>query len=442
MFFLTALVSCTADKYFSFETKEPTSVADSWAEVPRVESEETRSVMLLYSAGFMDIANYLDTNIKELDEGFIPRSTTRGDHILLVYSRLTARTSYGTCSSDFSVPTKSALFRIYKDKENIIKDTLKVWGEDVNASSPETMEDVLRTVYNRFPAKTYGMVFSSHASGWLPKGYYSDASIYEGDINVWRYSTLRAGDSEYPPMTPYPAVKSLGQDYYSRTNFVEMELDDFARAIPFKLDYLLLDACLSGTVEVAYELRGKADIVGFSQTEVLAQGFNYKTITTHLLKNTPDPLQVCKDYFEYYDTYLERNPDAQSWMRSATISVIDTRQMDPLAEVCNTLFEKYREKLKTMSANNVQGYFRGDHPFFYDLEDILVKAGITADEKALLDQALDQCVVYKAATDIFISFKINTACGFSMYLPSKGTDFLDSFYMSHLAWNKATGLVK
>ena len=214
-----------------------------------------------------------------------------------------------------------------------------------------------------------------------------------------------------------------------------MELDAFAAAIPFHLDYLLIDACLSGCVEVAWQFKDKADIVGFSQTEVLAEGFDYKTITSRLLQQTPDPVQVCKDYFARYEIQTGQ-------YCSATISAVDTREMEPLASLCKALFEKYRSKLNTMSGNNVQGYFRFDRHFFYDLKDILVKAGITAQEKAELQEALDRCVIYKAATDYFLSIRINTACGLSMYLPSMGSEYLDESYLNHLAWNGATLLVK
>lgn len=394
--------------------------------------------MLLYSAGFNTLARYLDKNIEELEEGFIPEKSTRADHILLVYSKLTTRGKDGGCLLDYSVPTKSALFRMYRKNGQVVKDTIKVWGEDVIASDPETVRDVCQTVYNRFPAKGYGMVFTSHASGWLPSGYYNDPSVFENNnATIWKRSVSGGARNQkwFPEIdNSGPAVKSIGQDN-NPGNPVEMELDAFAAAIPFHLDYLLIDACLSGCVEVAWQFKGKADIVGFSQTEVLADGFDYKTITSRLLKDTPDPVQVCKDYYSRYQIQTGQ-------YRSATISAVDTREMEPLASLCKALFEKYRGKLNTMSGNNVQGYFRFERHFFYDLKDILVKAGITAQEKAELQEALDRCVIYKAATEYFLTIKINTACGLSMYLPSMGSEYLDEFYLNHLAWNGTTLLVK
>ena len=98
--------------------------------------------------------------------------------------------------------------------------------------------------------------------------------------------------------------------------------------------------------------------------------FDYKNITTHLFARPLDPVEVCREYFAYYN--------AQSGSsRSATITAVDTRKMDALEAVCKELFEAYRPILKTMSGSNVQGYFRYDRHYFYDLRDILVQAGIS-----------------------------------------------------------------
>ena len=213
-----------------------------------------------------------------------------------------------------------------------------------------------------------------------------------------------------------------------------MSLEDFADAIPMHLDYCLIDACLSGCVEVAHALKGKADIVGFSPTEVLADGFDYKNITTHLFARPLDPVEVCREYFAYYNAQSGSN-------RSATITAVDTRKMDALEAVCKELFEAYRPILKTMSGGNVQGYFRYDRHYFYDLRDILAQAGISEQEKTRLDAALSQFIVYQAATDYFLSIPLTRVCGLSMYLPSMGSTYLNNYYKEHVSWNQATELV-
>ena len=123
---------------------------------------------------------------------------------------------------------------------------------------------------------------------------------------------------------------------------------------------------------------------------------------------------------------------------------MDCTRLDALASACRTLFSKYSSAIAGLDPYDVQRYWRNQKHWFYDLEDILVQAGIDSGERSTLTSALNGCILYKAATDEFLKgyggFTIRTYCGFSMYLPCYGTDFLNGKY-KELAWNKATGLV-
>lgn len=369
------------------------------AEIPqRIESEERRSLLLLYSAGHNNLSSYLKADIDDIFKGWLP-GTGRNANILLIYSHFPAK------GGSYSTPTSPTLTRVSCAQDGtILKDTIKIYNEGTISASAEQLHQVLSFVKEEFPVKTYGMIFSSHATGYLPTGYYS-------------------------------SPKSIGQEQVG-SNSYEIELDDFAQALPMKMDYILFDACLMGGVEVAYELKDKCHRVGFSQTEVLAEGFDYKTITEHLLKSeTPDPQAICEDYFYQYDI--------QSGIyRSATISLVDCSRMEPLAHTCRTLFEKYRNEIAGLSPGSVQRYYRSRYHWFYDLEDILAKAGITAEELTQLRESLNKCIIYKASTPEFMNeFRINTYSGLSMYLPCNGSAELDKYYKT-LQWNIDTKLVE
>ena len=433
------VTGCFKDDNFNYQF---TGESGSYVSPARVESPDVRNVLLYVGGGFNTLSPYIAEDIEDISNGPLPTRNHPSDPVLVVLSRLN-KDPYSKETTDLTSP---ALFRIYANEQGqCVKDTLRIWPEDTPASSPTLLTEALNFVYRQFPAKGYGMIISSHASGWLPALYYSKPSEYEAatwysnapGINLKPYQVPWRDQPEvFPDLDEddgYPAVKSVFRD--EGENVCEMDLDLLAEAIPFHLDYLLFDACLMGCVEVAYELKGKVDLVGFSQTEVLADGFDYNRLSSRLLQKNPDPISVCKDYFEQYDKQTGVN-------RSATISLVDTHKMDHLAEVCKTLFEAYREKIATLSGGRVQPYFQHNRHFFYDLKDILVKAGITEEEKALLDAALDECILYKAATPSFLSIKIACFSGFSMYLPSMGSTYLDNFYKSRIAWNRATSLVK
>ena len=396
--------------------------------------KESDDVLLLYSAGYNSLSSFLKGDFNDLKKGYVPEQEDGGD-VLLAYMHVKNTDSPGP-----------VLMRLYKSKHNlVVADTLVVYPEGSISATAGQLKNVLTYVKDNFPAKSYGMIFSSHATGWLPSGYYANSDDYESGefVPVRRFSSSDQAapvpykEPEYDPA--HPLTKSIGQDVVpgeSGSLSYEIELGAFADAIPMHMDYILFDACLMGGVEVAYELREVCDKVGFSQAEVLAEGFDYTTLTNHLfLSEEPLPEKVCEDYFDYYDalTGIEH---------SATVSCIDCSGLDALAQVCRTLFSKYSAQIETLDPAGVQRYYRSDYHWFYDLESILVKAGIDADELAQLHSALDACVIYKAATPSFMgSFDIRTFSGFSMFLPSDGGKRLKEYYKT-LDWNKATSLVR
>ena len=387
-----------------------------------------RSVAVLYN----NLSSYLKGDIEELKRGALPSSLD--ENVVLVYSHFP--------TGGYNTPSSPTLVRLTSTKENKVKaDTVVIFPDNSISASAEQVENVLLYIQEKFPADSYGMIFSSHATGYLPAGYYqnpdNDSNVIEWSAKPGRQLTaVPYAEPEYDPSLPM--VKSIGQDQVGTSGAYvsyEININDFADAIPMKLDYLLFDACLMGGIEVAYELQGKVDKVGFSQTEVLADGFCYESLTSHLLGGeTPDLVSVCSDYFNQYEV--------QSGVyQSATISLIDCSQLSPLARVCGELFTKYSDAIAVLDHNQVQRFYRMGKHWFYDLESILLNAGINDNELAELHAALDKCVIYKAHTPKFMSdFKIHTFCGFSMYLPCQGSEKLNDFY-KNLKWNKDTGLV-
>ena len=404
---------------------------------------EKRKVMLLYSAGFNSLSYYLKSDIKELMDGYLPGNAVNDD-IVLVYSHHTGNTG------KYSVQTEPSLVRLYKSDGKVVADTLVKYPVGTISSSAVQLNKVLEQVRTSYPAGSYGMVFSSHATGYLPVGYYAAPDVYEGKESIPFGLSRGSSFPEYDSASPVryvepkydpslPMVKSIGQDVVIMEGVdysYEMDIIDFAGAIPMYLDYILFDACLMGGVEVACELKDVCGLVGFSQAEVLAEGFDYSMLTTYLLGGEePDPVKVCESYFKRYDAMSGVN-------RSATISVFDCSRIDALVDVCGTLFDKYNEVISVIDPSLVQQYYRYDYHWFYDLESILLAAGVSDEEMAAFRSAMEECMIYKAATPSFMNaFEIKVFSGLSMFLPSNGGAFLKNYYKG-LEWNKLTGLLR
>jgi hypothetical protein len=131
----------------------------------RTPTEETRNVLLLYSLGFNSLSSYLADDIKDLASGDLPKPG-RTENVVLVYSHQPQR--YGK----YDTPTSPVLFRLSKRDTTVMMDTLVVYEEGTVSASKSQLNNVLTFVKDKFPAKSYGMVFSSHATGYLPAGYY------------------------------------------------------------------------------------------------------------------------------------------------------------------------------------------------------------------------------------------------------------------------------
>ena len=391
--------------------------------------KETRQVVLMYEAGFNSLSRDILSNIRVVEREYLP-GKGRNDDVVLLFSHLTRNNGMS-----YRAETAPVLVRLYSERGEARSDTLRVWPVGTPIANKEMMTEVFNWVRDEFPAAGYGAILSSHATGWLPEGYYNNPKYYEGRD--------RSGSSSWSPR-----LQSFGQEYFdSGTMTEEIELKDLAAAIPYKLDYILFDACLMGTVEVAWELRNVCSYVAFSPCEIPAAGFDFRNMMEHLLKPVvPDLKAVCQDYFASY----EHNSSY-----GATVTLVDCSRLDRLAVTCRELFDRYRSGIRNLDGGNVQVYDRrmGSKTYyaFFDLKDILREAGASAADLAALQTALDEAIIYEAHTDRFISVVLERVCGLSMYLPAypdyrrdiyHGTRFLDGFYRENIAWNQATSLVE
>ena len=408
-----------------------TASCEKWRKKKEVDPER---VFILYSAGFSNLSPSLTEDIQDLLSGDIPAKNSAD--VVLVISRKTSDAS----GRDYVKETAPYLFRVYRTKSKAVCDTLFALPAGSSLADADNMRTMLSKAAELFPVKHYGMVLSSHATGWVPAGYYASPNMYRSSSGPLRSSRIPTVD---PPGMDEPGfilTKALGPEYYNNGGIRyahEMDIEALASAIPFRLDYLLFDACLMGGVEVAYELRNVAGLIGFSQAETLSDGFDYRKMAGHLT-GSPDPEAVCRDF---YEQYAGRSGN----YKSATVSLVNTAGLDRLASACKPLFEKYRSAIASLDRNNVQG-FGGTKHWYYDLVDVLEQAGATAGELASVRSALQSCIEYAAHTGQYYSmygglYPIDAFCGLSMYLPSAGSSYLDNFYRD-IPWNQAAGLVK
>jgi len=150
-------------------------------------------------------------------------------------------------------------------------------------------------------------------------------------------------------------------------------------------------------------------------------------------------LGVCQDYFAQYTSPTQSSP-------YATITLVDTDYLQPLAALCKSYFERYRSAIAGLSTSQVQRYYRTGfnrrYEHLFDLRDMVAQAGASAYELAELDAALKNCILYEAHTDRFMSLWLDRVCGLSVYMPSSGDEALNAYYKNYVEWNNATQLIR
>ena len=340
--------------------------------------------------------------------------------------------------------------------------TLYTWPSAHNSASAATVREVVSLVRTLAPADRYGLVLWSHGLAWMPSwatGYLTRSKARIGDIwpqtkheemlpvsftsvahpDSVPVSVTAAGpasaDRPIPTAsvpTSWPATKWFGQDTGENPSGY-LDVEQLSEAIPSGVfDWILFDACFMASAETLYALRDKAERIVCSPAEVIADGFPYAEIMAELLRSEPDLRAVCESYYLHYARH------AQSSYRSATVSLVETSQLEALAAAtANVLSEVLAadpEALAGMDLNRLQPLDRYRRHFLFDMGSVvgeletrgLVPASLAGAWRAQLART----VTYEAHTPTMLGLSLDACCGLSMYVPYADYADLNEYYRS------------
>ena len=363
------------------------------AETEEIVVVKRPKTVLLYMVANNNLSYDAENSISRLQNGYIPAEEGN----LLVYKH---------CAGMDPV-----LLHIKKGEEGtVVADTAYRFPPRVSATK-SALTQALNVTQALFPADSYGLILWSHGTGWIPPLASSSSAAQE----------QRSGSCP---------ERTFGLD-----GKVELEIRDLAQAIPYKLSFMLMDACFMGGIETAYEVKDSVDYYIGSPAEILTESFPYHKIMQHIFKSTPDYAAVCKEYYDYYNAKTGS-------VRSATVALMDCSKLAEVAEVAKRVFDQYGESIASLDLSLLQPYFRGSSSkYFYDLKD-LIDAIADASLSAEFAAALERAVPYKATTPYFIELPIRSFCGVSTYVPGNPADTKLADYYKQYKWNQATGMIK
>lgn len=285
-----------------------------------------------------------------------------------------------------------------------------------NSASGSVLERVIKDVVRDYPAQSYGLILTSHASGWLPQGTLVDPNRSFVDPN-----------------------RSFGQDTQagSYPQGHEMEIAELAAAIPnHQFEFIIVEACLMASVEVAYCLKDKTNYILASAAELLAPGFLkiYPTQTKTLL-NTAITTQEALTQFatEHFNLTNEQF----GAYKSTTISIINTSKLDSLALLCSQIYKNPAPHNTDIQYFDRPGMYSLLKPRFFDLQQHLQSLA-SPKQNDQLQHLLTQIIPYKAATPYFMQgyqgFAINSHCGLTVYIEQPEYPKINGAYRNTAWW--------
>ena len=377
-------------------------------------STETPRTVIVYLGGDNNLSFETDEKIDAIREGWAP-----GKGELLIYQD----TYNGT-------PKLLRMRGADKTHSRNYTEVIETYEEE-NSASLEVLNRVIRKVIQDYPSDSYGLLIFSHGSGWLP------------DLTL-----------SFPEGTK-TARSIIIDNSTSSPNGEAMNIEDFASAIPDKsMDFIIFEACLMSGVEVAYELKEKTDYILDSSAEILSPGFTdiYPSSIMLLFDTNISPQENLQNFAENYYNTVNNFSDV---FRSATLSVIQTSELDELAALTKEAIANDRSDI-TAYRDDLQRFDRpgeyNENPIiyqsrFFDYGDYMQHIANT-DLYNAIEAQLSKTVVWKAATPQFMmpannssfnynGFKIERHCGLTTYIEQPELSYLNEQY-EQTAWYKAT----
>ena len=291
-------------------------------------------------------------------------------------------------------------------------DGISCFKEEQNhtSTSPETMKRILGLMVNMSPSQSYGLVFGSHGTSWMPGNTVKGRSFGDDDgynINI-------------------PEMSDVLEEVFSGK----------------QLDFILFDACMMATAEVCYEFKDVTDYLIGAVVETHVYGHPYDKVLPKLYQKDVPYDEVCEDYIDYSRDLWQENSD---W---GTCAAIDCSKMDELANWVGANLEVYSGKFDSLDKNDVQQYGVNSFKYFsFDIVDYFknLNDGNTPEG---LENVMNKVVVAKDAL-YGIKYPIvgdpscviyeDRFCGIGMYLPNMVSKSSWNSYYKNLSWYKAVG---
>ena len=270
----------------------------------------------------------------------------------------------------------------------------KQYDEEMCSTDSLTMFKVLHGIEHFFPARHYGIVFWSHATGWTPrrKTFGKDETLGSGGgVSEMEITVLR----------------------------------DILAQLP-KTDYLFFDACFMQCIEVAYELKDVTSWMVGSPAEIPGSGAPYDKIIDALCKSD------VRGIVEGYDSGYPGVYGIYSYP-GVLLSLIDCSQLESFAQLTGQLITPLYMERNEQSTDGFQPYcsYLNRYTYYFDMRTTMCRL-LSAEDYAAWMESFDRVVPLRtlSSTKTWLAQLCNQPIiwdpecygGVSMFVPLKKYD--------------------
>lgn len=311
-----------------------------------------------------------------------------------------------------------------KNENGTVTETVVKTYESRNSVGVAETQEVFADVFSnsKYQAESYGLVYWSHGDGWLPY-------------------PLSAG------------TRWVGQDTGNGDN--RMNISEFVEILATapSFDFILFDACLMQSVEVAYELRDYTNYCIGSPTEIPGPGASYDKVVPAMFSSEDVAVNIAKAYYEPYAAkYNGQRPlDDDNWTGGVSVCALRTEPLVDLAVLTKQILPGTVDNTSLRASvfdydqrRGSDGYQNG-HVGYYDLVGMM---RMITDDNAYeaWRQIFNSAVAYWATTSMNYSsyvgmFSMEGTNGVSCYIPSTSNTATDKAYRS-TEWYTSAGFEK
>lgn len=245
--------------------------------------------------------------------------------------------------------------------------TVRTYPGNLTMTDGATMQTLLADIISAYPARSYGLVLWSHATGW----------VFQGQAQKVRRRTF--------------GVDSGKRGSADNTG-LQMNIPTLRHVLEQMphFDYIFFDACFMQCIEVAYELRHVTDYILASPAEIPGHGAPYHLLLRHLFASPAELEQAMEAYADYYET----GPGCFKY-NGAELSLVRTDALETLAARTRPLVQTLFADKTVVDCRKVQSFAPStgklSFTLCYDMRNLFMQT-IPAEDFALWDQAFAAAV--------------------------------------------------